>query len=253
MKRLLAALLACWSMNVVAVTAQSFIVTDMEGNSLLEKTPDERRAIASITKLFVAEQAVKLDPNEEIEITKEDVKQGLMRSTPLRIGKKYTRKQLTELALVSSDNVAAIALGRSAPPVTSYATLLESSGLNPNNQSTAREIASAARELYQTEVGSISTHEKTEVGNKSSTNPLLSKAGWNFWLSKTGFINQSGGCLVVVTEIQQKMVTVVILGASNTKQRWEDLIEIRRMLGDIDFYVPIKVTKVAKSIPKRKR
>lgn len=249
--KFLATLLLFVSISCQGVTAQSFIVTDMDGGSLLERNADDRRSIASITKLFVAEQAVKLDPDELIEITKEDVKQGLMRTSPLRAGKSYTRKQLTELALVSSDNVAAIALGRTAPPVTSHATLLESSGLSPENQSTAREIAAAARELYLTEVGSVSVRTKTEVGNKNSTNPLLTKDGWNFWLSKTGFINQSGGCLVVVTEIQQKIVTVVILGAKNTKERWQDLIEIRRLLGDTDFYVPIKVTQVAKK--KRKR
>jgi serine-type D-Ala-D-Ala endopeptidase (penicillin-binding protein 7) len=252
-KRLIIALVCCLSTSCFAITAQSFIVTDMEGNSLLEKNPDERRSIASITKLFVAEQAIKLDPDEQIQITRADVLQGQMRSSPLRASKSYTRKQLTELALVSSDNIAAIALGRSAPPVTSHATLFESSGLNPENQSTAREIAAAARELYNTEVGAVSTREKTEVGNRNSTNPFLSKEGWTFWLSKTGFINQSGGCLVVVTEIQSKLVTVVILGASNTRERWQDLIKIRKLMGDSDFYVPIKVTKISKQKPKRKR
>jgi D-alanyl-D-alanine endopeptidase (penicillin-binding protein 7) len=244
--RILGALFLCISLNCQAVTAQSFIVTDMQGNSLLEKNADDRRPIASITKLFVAEQAAKLDPNELIEITRDDLKAGRMRSTPLQAGKLYSRRQLTELALVPSDNVAAIALGRSAPPVTSLATLVESSGLNPENQSTARELAAAARLMYTTEVGPVSTRETTEVGQRHSTNPFLNKEGWHFLLSKTGFINQSGGCLVVVMTVNEQLVTVVVLGAKNTKERWQDLIEIRKLLGDIDFYVPIKVTKVVK-------
>ena len=218
----------------------------MQGNSLLEKNADDRRPIASITKLFVAEQAAKLDPNELIEITRDDLKAGRMRSTPLQAGKLYSRRQLTELALVPSDNVAAIVLGRTAPPATSLATLVESSGLNPENQSTARELAAAARELYTTEVGAVSTREITEVGQRHSTNPFLNKEGWHFLLSKTGYINQAGGCLVVVMTVKEQLVTVVVLGAKNTKERWQDLVEIRKLLGDSDFYVPIKVAKVVK-------
>lgn len=247
-RKAISTLLVLVAVNANALTAQSFIATDIQGNVLLEQNADDLRSIASITKLFVAEQAIKLDPNEQIVITKEDVKAGRMRSTPLRVGTAYTRSQLTELALVPSDNVAAIALGRSTPPETLHATLVESSGLNSDNQSTARELASAARELYQTEIGVVSTRSTTEIGKRHSTNPFLTKAGWNFFLSKTGFINKSGGCLVVVLEIKSQIVTIAILGSSGTKQRWQDLIEIRRMLGDTDFYVPIKVTKV-----KRKR
>jgi D-alanyl-D-alanine endopeptidase (penicillin-binding protein 7) len=247
----LVALLFAFTANVQALTARSFIVTDMEGNVIMQMNSDEKRSIASITKLFVAEQAIKLDPTEEIMVTKEDLRNGRMRSSPLRAGQSYTRHQLTELALVPSDNVAAIALGRSSPPVTSLATLVESSGLNPANQSTAHDLAEAARLLYLTEIGDLSTHTTTEIGQRHSTNPLLAKEGWHFFLSKTGFINDSGGCLVVVLQVKDQTMTIAILGASNTKERWQDLIEVRRMLGDSDFYVPIKVTKVIKR--KRKK
>ena len=244
MKKLLLVALIGLSISAHAITARSYIVTDMEGHTLLEQNADERRSIASITKLFVAEQAIKLNPNEKLTVERADLKAGHMRSTPLRAGGEYTRAQLTELALVSSDNVAAITLGRSDPPATELATLVESSGLNPQNQSTARELAEAARELYKTDIGQISTRTHTELGDRHSTNPLLDKAGWLFYLSKTGFINQSGGCLVVVLKIKEQLMTVALLGASNTKERWQDLIELRRKLGDTNFYVPIKVTRV---------
>lgn len=241
--KLLLALSLMWTLTANALTADSFIVTNMRGETLLEKNADQLRPIASITKLFVAEQAVKLDPEEKIEITRSDVQAGQMRSTPLRIGRLYSRSQLTELALVSSDNVAAIALGRSAPPETSHANLVESSGLNAANQSTAREIAAAARELYYTDIGRISVRQKTEVGSRNSTNPFLKKDGWRFFLSKTGFINRSGGCLVVVMLVNEVPVTVALLGSAS-KQRWQDLIKIRRMLGDSDFYTPQRVSSV---------
>jgi D-alanyl-D-alanine endopeptidase (penicillin-binding protein 7) len=226
----------------------------MNGKVLLERNADDVRPIASISKLVVAAHSAQLDPTELITITKGDVKAGHMKSTPLQIGHAYTRHQLEELALIPSDNVAAIALGRSVPDnVSLYATIVEPSGLNPLNTSSARQLAEMAKALYQTDIAELSTHPKAEIGDRRSTNPLLTKEGWLFYLSKTGFINSSGGCLVVITEINNEVVTVVILGARNTHERWQDLIEIRRSLGDTGFYVPIKVKAVTKTRSKRKR
>jgi D-alanyl-D-alanine carboxypeptidase len=252
--RFLLVILAILAGPTYALTADAYIVTDMEGKVRLERNADDIRPIASISKLVVAAHSAQLDPSELITITKGDVSSGRMKSSPLKIGRSYTRHQLEELALIPSDNVAAIALGRSVPDnVSAYATIVEPSGLNPLNTSSARQLAEMARALYQTEVAELSTHSKAEVGDRRSTNPLLTKEGWAFYLSKTGFINSSGGCLVVITEIKGEVVTVVILGARNTHERWLDLIEIRRSLGDTGFYVPIKVKAVTKSRSKRKR
>lgn len=238
-------LLGLWLVPAQALTAEAYIVTTMDGEVLLEKRADEVRSIASITKLFVAQRSSDLDPDEPITITNQDLRNGQMRSTPLKAGQSYTRRHLTELALVSSDNVAALALGRHLPSLqTDQAELVEASGLSPSNQATARQVAAAARDLYTGAVGAISVMPKATIGERRSTNPLLDRQGWVFYLSKTGFIRQAGGCLVVVLEVKHRLVTVVILGSSSTKQRWQDLIELRRLLGDDGFYVPIKVTKV---------
>lgn len=243
---MLAALPLLGALSCQAITAPAYIAVDLlTGTVLAEQRADDVRSIASITKLVVAKSTATLDQAELITITKSDISSGHMKSTPLRIGSTYTRKQLTELALVSSDNVAAIALGRTAPDIiSSVATIVEPSGLNPANTSTARSLAHLASELYQTEVAEVTTRTVTEVGARHSTNPFLTKAGWQFFLSKTGFINDSGGCLVVITKINDKLTTVVILGASNTKQRWLDLAELRQQLGDSNFYIPIKVKHV---------
>ena len=229
------------------ITASAYIVVDLDGNVLLQKHADIPHSIASITKLIIAEQSFNLDPDEKITISRGDVKLGMMKSTPLKAGKSYTRAQLTELALVSSDNVAAIALGHSVPFGTnSYATLVEASGLSAQNKSTARSLAVLAKDLYNSEVAKISVRETTEIGKRKSTNPLLSKDGWVFYLSKTGFISASGGCLVVITEIKSQVVIAVVLGSVGAGRRWRDLAEIRRILGDDGFYVPFKVTEVSK-------
>ena len=227
-----------------ALTAKAFIVTDMDGTVIMSSAPDEERAIASITKLVTVERSKYLDQNELITITKEDVKEGHMRKTPLRAGKAYTRAQLIELALIPSDNVAAIALGRTASIaeigylLPEHTIIVEASGLDPNNKSTARDLAEYARSLYNTPTAAVSVQEVTEVGKRGSTNPLLNKQGWVFYLSKTGFIRDSGGCLVVITMVGDKLMTIAILGSKDTHQRWNDLIEIRTMLGDAGFYEP---------------
>lgn len=236
-----------------AITAQAYIAVASDGEVLLEKNADDVRPIASITKLLVAERAAQLDQNELITVTAEDVRAARpSAATPLRVGRSYTRRELTELALVSSDNVAAIALGRSLSPVLSdRAELTEASGLSSANQASARTIAAAALELHATPVGEVSVQQKTTVGARHSTNPLLNREGWVFHLSKTGFIRQAGGCLVVVLEVKDRLVTFVILGSANTRQRWDDLIQLRRQLGDTDFYVPVRVTKVKRTSKKR--
>jgi len=219
----------------------------MQGNILLQKNIDDVRPIASITKMFVAQQSASLDQNEMIEVTKEDIRNGGRTFTPLKAGQFYTRRELTELSLVSSDNAAAKALGRVTElSSVANATLVEGSGLDELNQSTARKIAESARELYRTELASISVRDKTTIGERINTNPFLNKEGWKFYLSKTGFIKRAGGCLVTVMEVNYNMVTIVILGSQNTRERWNDLIKLRKMLGDTNFYVPVKVTKVVK-------
>jgi D-alanyl-D-alanine endopeptidase (penicillin-binding protein 7) len=228
----------CTSAVGQTISASSYIVTTLDGEVLLEKNADAVRPIASITKLFVAEQAQLLDPLEQLTITEEDVREGRMRFSPLKAGSQYTRAELIELALVSSDNIAAKALGRTTPPHSELAQLVEPSGLNPENKSSARNLAVVAAELYRSAIGEISVLPTTSFGKRRNTNPLLQRAGWRFFLSKTGFIRQAGGCLVAVVEMKNTPTVVVILGSRDTRQRWRDLATIRKELGDTGFFVP---------------
>lgn len=241
-----------------AISAQAYIVTEMDGTVILEKNADDVRPIASITKLFTTRGASLYDENELITIEKEDVKAGRMRTSPLKIGQSYTRGTLIELALVSSDNVAAIALGRAnaAPPaeLPPNTHIVEASGLDPLNVSTARELASIARALSTGDLAKTSVTPFVTIGTstKHSTNPLLTRSGWAFHLSKTGFINQSGGCLVVVFEMGDRLVTAVVLGSKSVRERWKDLYEIRKQL-DPDEAFAAPTYNSAKAVTKRKR
>jgi D-alanyl-D-alanine carboxypeptidase len=224
------------------VTAKAYVVMDMDGNVLKEQNADDVRSIASITKLVTVSKASLAAGEEQIMILQEDLKLGKMRSTPLKVGQSYSRAELMELALVSSDNVAAMALGRTAPAgettLPSHTTIVEASGLDPQNRSTARDLAELARKLYNTEIAATSVQPSATIGNRRSTNPLIGKPGWTFYLSKTGFINDSGGCLVVITQAGDRLLTFVILGSQDTKQRWRDLYQLRKEFDTSEFAEP---------------
>ncbi len=242
------------------VTAKAYIVTDMDGNVLLQKNADEIRSIASITKLITARSSSAYDQNERITIKPEDVAAGHMRSTPLRVGESYTRGQLTNLALVSSDNIAAIALGRTLvlPPgeLPEGVKWVEGSGLDPANVASARDLAEVARKLVDTDVSRASVQASYSINDRmrKSTNPLIGKPGWSFELSKTGFINQAGGCVVsIFSDGSGRKLVAVVLGSRTVPERWRDLYALRRQLDpDSVFATPsgvkfIRAVHVTKS------
>lgn len=240
MKKLLVILALWWAGQAAAISADAYIVTDLDGAVLLEKNADEIRSIASLTKLVVSKYAQDQDQEELLEVTKEDVRGGHMRGSPLKIGQRYSRKQLMELALVSSDNVAALTVGRHLPEGTDI-PFSEWSGLNPANQLSPRQLGELARSLYKTEAAELSIKPSVTIGSslRRSTNPLINRKGWSFYLSKTGYIRASGGCITVIAEIGGRPLVVVILGSRDTHERWRDLVELRRELGDTDFSEPV--------------
>lgn len=248
-----------------ALSAESYIVMEQDGTVLLEKDADTMRSIASITKLFTVRNALPYQLEELIEILPEDMKLGKMKRTPLKVGKKYTRGLLIELALVSSDNVAAMALGRAdhetyeLPPNTQ---IVEASGLDPLNQSTARDLANFARENIDTNLAKGSVQQtvtidenvakKKKPDHRNTTNSLLNRPGWSFHLSKTGYIKASGGCLVVVFEAGGRLLTAVILGSKDIPTRWRDLYELRKMLDENDEFASPVIRKIKKAVTRKK-
>lgn len=230
----------------------------MDGRVILEKNADVVRPIASITKLFTVWSASENNLQEMIQIIPSDMKNGRMRSTPLIVGHSYSRESLMRLALVSSDNVAAIALGRNNQPIALLppaTTVVEASGLDPRNQSSARDLANVARQLVNSDLAKESVQSKVFIDSteRRSTNPMLSRSGWLFKLSKTGFINQAGGCLVVVFESGGRLVTAVILGSASVPGRWHDLFELRRLINNSDIFASPPIKQAPKSKKKKKR
>jgi len=239
MNKLLFAFLLLFSINSQAITAKSYLVTDELGNVLVEKNSYEVRSIASITKLMTAMVVLdaNLDLKEQIPIERK-VKSHLPRSV-----KTLSRQELLDLALVKSDNLAAYTLCSSYPggldrcvaEMNHKAFVLgmtnthydDPTGLDVDNVSTAQDLVKLvfAAELYP-EIVQASSKTKVDIKVKKhwwhfgNTNPLVGHD--DIKVSKTGFINLSGGCVVMM--IRDRVV--VLLGSRNTHTRFPEAKKI---------------------------
>lgn len=240
------------------------------GQPLLAKNATLQTPIASITKLMTAmlvmDAAQPLD--ESITISAED--RDTLRGTGSRlaIGASYTRGQLLHLALIASDNRAAHALARTSPGGLQrfVATMnrmalalgmhdtvyVEPTGLSSSNRSTALDLAKLANYAYQNypEIRQITTtgsynlgtqrvvlkkrHRKPQVYYRTvafnNTNRLTRMDDWHIGLSKTGFINEAGHCLVMQAQVAQRDVIIVLLDAMGTNRRAGDAARIKAWL-----------------------
>lgn len=240
------------------------------GAPLLAKNAQLQTPIASITKLMTAMLVLDAGQNmdDPIIITPGDRDTLKGTSSRLAIGSVYTRGQLLHLALIASDNRAAHALGRRYPGGMdrfvemmnrkakqlgmTNTVYVEPTGLNQNNRSTANDLARLVNHAYQNypQIREISSSGNYTLGkqrvvlkkrNKKSrvlyrtvafnnTNRLTRQQDWHIGLSKTGFINEAGHCLVMQARVAQKNVIIVLLDAVGTYNRIGDASRIKRWL-----------------------
>jgi D-alanyl-D-alanine carboxypeptidase len=241
MKKFLFALLLVSSSCFAGVTAKSYVVTDDLGSVLVEKNSYDVRSIASITKLMTA--MVVLDANLDLDeqISIEHIK-GYKSHLPRSV-KVLSRQELLNLALVKSDNVAAYNLCASYPggmdrcvaEMNHKAFSLgmtnthydDPTGLDIDNVSTAQDLVKLvfAAELYP-EIVNASSMSKVDLQIKKhwwhfgNTNPLVGRD--DIKVSKTGFINNSGGCVVMMISNR----VIVLLGSRNTHTRFPEAKKI---------------------------
>ncbi|MBW8330161.1 MAG: serine hydrolase [Thiobacillus sp.] len=240
------------------------------GQPLLAKNATLQTPIASITKLMTAmlvmDAAQPLD--EKITITSADRDTLKGTGSRLAIGSSYTRGQLLHLALIASDNRAAHALGRTYPGGLErfVATMnrmaralgmndtvyVEPTGLSSSNRSTALDLAKLANYAHQNypEIRHISStgnytlgtqrvvlkkkHRKARVLYRAvafnNTNRFTRAEDWHIGLSKTGFINEAGHCLVMQAQVANRDVIIVLLDAQGTNRRAGDATRIKEWL-----------------------
>ncbi|MCL2524871.1 MAG: D-alanyl-D-alanine endopeptidase [Betaproteobacteria bacterium] len=240
----------------LALSSTAVLVLDQNtGEAIVEKQPDSVQPIASITKLMTAMVVLDagLDLNEVISIGVEDVDWLKGSTSRLAVGTTMTRETALLLALMSSENRAAKALGRHYPgglpafvdAMKAKAALLgmesshfeEPTGLSSNNVSTAHDLArlvAAAADYPEIRLFSTTASARLEVHGRIrefvNTNTLVRSDDWEIGLSKTGYISEAGRCLVMQATVAGKPVVIVLLDSNGKMTRVGDANRIKRWM-----------------------
>jgi D-alanyl-D-alanine endopeptidase (penicillin-binding protein 7) len=215
--------------------------------------------IASITKLMTAMVILDrgLDLDEQIVLSREDAVAMKGSRSRLRTGLALTRGDLLLLALMSSENRAAAALGQNYPggmeafvdAMNAKAAVLdmndsrfvEPTGLSPANVSTASDLAKLVRAAHDYPlIREYSTTDRATVRVSTgralrslrygNTNGLVRSSYWDIDLSKTGYISEAGRCLVMHVRLAEKDLIVVLLDSWGKHSRIGDANRIRKWL-----------------------
>lgn len=253
--------------------SKAALIVDAFGNPLYERRSDKPMPIASVTKLMTAMVVLdrKLPLNETITISKADRDTRRMTGSRLKIGAKLSRGQLLTLALMSSENRAAAALGRTYPGGTKafirvmnakaktlgmYDTqFADAAGLDAGNVSTAHDLARMVfAAMRYPAIRKATTRSKIKVRPLSkrgplryvNTNRLLRSKNWDIQISKTGYINEAGRCLVMHTEFNGTPTVVVLLNSFGKLTPFGDANRVRKW---IERGVTHRTRKTAQQTP----
>ncbi|TFW30484.1 D-alanyl-D-alanine endopeptidase [Massilia horti] len=233
----------------------AFVLDQGSSEVLFEKNANVALPIASITKLMTGLVVVQAnqDMDEVLTITDADVDRLKFTGSRLRVGARMTRRDLLHIALMSSENRAAAALGRNYPGgITAFVQAMndkarelgmddtryvDSSGLSSENVSSARDLAKLVAVAHQEALLREFTTDPNSVVAASgkpmrfnNTNYLVAQPDWNIGLQKTGFINEAGRCLVMQAMIHGRNVIMVFLDSKGKMSRTADAGRMRRWL-----------------------
>jgi serine-type D-Ala-D-Ala endopeptidase (penicillin-binding protein 7) len=247
------------------------LVIDQDTNQiLLSKNPQAVLPIASITKLMTAlvvtEAQLPLD--EVLTVSQDDVDTEKGSGSRLRVGTELSRGDMLHLALMSSENRAAHALGRHYPggmpafvdAMNKKAAELgmadtryvEPTGLSSHNQSSATDLAMLVKAAYAHPIIrdlSTSREAQVAVGKRQmqfhTTNGLVRSASWDIGLQKTGYISEAGRCLVMQAQMTGRRLIMVLLDSAGKYSRMGDAERIRKWLaqgGGVAAEAPAQTT-----------
>lgn len=236
--------------------AAAYVMEPASGKVLFEKNQDAVLPIASLTKLMTAlvvtDAALPLD--EVVTITDEDVDTERHSRSRLRVGTTLPRAEALRLALMSSENRAAHALGRHYPgglPAFVAAmnrkaralgmkssTFVDPTGLSNRNRSTARDVAllaAAASRVPLVREYSTTPEHLALLGPRTmrfnNSNRLVKSPYWDVNLQKTGYIVEAGQCLTMNTTVAGRDVVLVLLDSRDKHSRLQDAERIRLFAG----------------------
>jgi D-alanyl-D-alanine endopeptidase (penicillin-binding protein 7) len=242
--------------DALSLKSNAALVVDQETNEVLfKKNEGAVLPIASLTKLMtgLVLTEANLPMDEMVTITQDDVDTEKGSSSRLRVGSVLSRGDLLHLALMSSENRAAHALGRTYPAgLPEFVRLMnakaqalgmkdtryvEPTGLSSSNQSSAQDLVKLVGAAHQQPVLrelSTSTGYQVAVGKRvmqfNTTNRLVKNPAWDIGLQKTGYISEAGRCLVMQTTVAGRRLIMVFLDSVGTLTRIADAERVRHWL-----------------------
>jgi serine-type D-Ala-D-Ala endopeptidase (penicillin-binding protein 7) len=242
--------------DALELSASVALVVDQSSSEVLfSKNAEAVLPIASLTKLMTAlvviEGAQPLD--ESLEVSSEDVDTEKNSRSRLSVGTVLNREGMLHLALMSSENRAAHALGRHYPGgVPAFvkamnrkaqslgmrdSRFLEPTGLSSANQSSARDLVRLVKAAHSHRlIRELSTSPEADVflGDRvasfRNTNGLIRQGDWEIGLQKTGYIAEAGRCLVMQAKVSGRALIMVFLDSTGKHARLEDAERVRRWL-----------------------
>ncbi|WP_160053203.1 D-alanyl-D-alanine endopeptidase [Shewanella litoralis] len=240
------------------LASSSAMLVDLTTNEVLyASNPNQPVPIASVTKLMAAmvtlDAKLPLDEKISVKITDSPVMRNVY--SRVRLGSVVTRETMLLLTLMSSENRAATSLAHHYPGGFKYfvkamndkaaalgmknTRYVEPTGLSADNISSANDLILLlkASQSYPL-LGKLSSTMKKHVYFESpryaldfqNTNKLVFKDNWNIALTKTGFTNKAGHCLVMLTEMNKRKVAFVVLDSFGKYTHMADANRLKNWL-----------------------
>ena len=250
-------------------SAVALIIDQDTREVLFSKNEQAVLPIASLTKLMtgLVVSEAKLPMDEMITITQDDVDTEKGSSSRLRVGTTLSRADAMHLALMSSENRAAHALGRTYPGgLQTFVALMnakaqslgmkdtqyvEPTGLSSRNQSSAKDLATLVNVAYQDaqlRAYSTSPSYQVAVGKKTlqynTTNRLVKHPDWDIGIQKTGYISEAGQCLVMQAKVAGRKLIMVFLDSAGKLSRIADAERVRHW---VEVNAPATITPASTS------
>jgi D-alanyl-D-alanine endopeptidase (penicillin-binding protein 7) len=236
----------------------ALVINEDNGQVLYGKNSDSSMPIASITKLMTSMVVLdaKLPMDEPVTVTEDDVDHFKHTSSRLQVGTTLPRGEMMLVALMASENRAAHALARTYPGGTDAAvaamnnkakslgmghtSFLDPTGLHSENQSTPHDLALMVKAAHKySDIHQFTTtaqHDIVAANGRTvqyrNTNLLVrtEAQGWDIGISKTGYINEAGKCLVMQARIKDQPVVMVLMDSWGNLTRIGDANRVKRWL-----------------------
>ncbi len=256
------------------------ILDATSGEPIYAKNANTVTPIASITKLMTAMIVIDAQQNldERLAVDLNDLDYLKASRSRLSIGSELSRREMLQLALMSSENRAASALGRHYPGGLTAAIkamnvkakslgmtntyYVDTSGLSPENVSTARDLAvlvQAAQRYPLIREYSTQSDQYVQIPTTGQTlhynnsNALVKSDGWKITLQKTGFIREAGRCVVMLAQIAQRPVVLVLLDSVGKFSRLGDANRVKTWMETGEVLAIPRPQAVVRKVVKGKR